>query len=65
MEIKKPLIRAARTFLQAFLGTLTSGAVLNLDVSSLKFGFVSGVIAVISFIQNSLEDSTSNDIPKG
>lgn len=65
--------RAARTFAQAFVGTIVASGVLSAvgddgvidfsDVSTLGKAAVAavtaGLVAVVSFVQNALEDNTS------
>lgn len=68
-----PIRRAARTFLQAFLGSVITSGILStisetavVDWSGLKkVGIAAasgGLIALISLVQNALEDS--NVIPE-
>lgn len=61
----RALIRATRTFLQASLGVVVGAPLVNADVSTLKAAFFGGVGAVVSLIQNALEDATDAPIPKG
>lgn len=65
VKFKRPVIRALRTFLQAFLGILVGSPIFNMDVSVLKSAIAAGVGAVISLVQNALEDNTSVEVPKG
>ena len=69
MAMRDPLIRGIRTFLQAFLGVFialsTSGA-MNIDsipdIEVLKRATIAaawaGIVAVVSFAQNALEETT-------
>lgn len=61
------VVRASRTFLQAFLGVLISSGILSaigenaiVDWSSLKKVGISaagaGIVALVSYLQNALED---------
>lgn len=71
MNWRDPLVRGARTFLQAFLGVFlalsTSGAigvdsVPDLEVlkrAAIAAGWA-GLIALIAFVQNALEDVTGH-----
>ena len=67
--MKRALIRAIRTYLQTLVGLLVVGwvditkvaDVLNLGRSAA----VAAVPAVLSLIQNALEDNTPVQIPKG
>lgn len=65
-----PLRRALRTWLQAFLGSLITSGVLSaasadgvVDWSALKKALIAAaagaVVALITFVQNHLEDSTA------
>jgi len=69
--MKSALIRAARTFVQAFLGALLTSGVLqavvdtsSIDLSALQSAAISaaaaGVIALMSFTQNLLEEAGLN-----
>ena len=69
--MKSALIRAARTFVQAFLGALLTSGVLqavvdtsSIDLSALQSAAISaaaaGVIALMSFVQNLLEEAGLN-----
>jgi hypothetical protein len=62
--IKSALVRAVRTFVQAFLGTYTALLLIGepvstfaalLDRRALEAGAVAGVIALLSFVQNTIE----------
>lgn len=64
-----PFIRAARTYLQAFIGLLlagwadfaSTGEFLDLAASAA----LAAVPAGLSLLQNALEDGTSVQVPKG
>lgn len=69
------LKRATRTFIQAFIGALLTSGVLaataetgTLDLDALRIAGIScvaaGVIAVLSWAQNALEDSIGKAILK-
>lgn len=59
------LIRAIRTFLQAFLGIVIGTGIANANVSTLKAAGWAGIGAVLSLIQNSLEQATQATVPRG
>jgi len=70
MNIRDAAIRAVRTFVQAAIGTVLASGVVSgivdsstVDVSALQrvgvAAVAAGVIAVLSFIQNVIEDNTS------
>lgn len=62
---KSAAVRAARTFLQAFLGIVIGTGVANADVSTLKAAGFAGIGAVLSLLQNALEQASSAPIPRG
>jgi predicted lipid-binding transport protein (Tim44 family) len=65
---KNAAIRAARTFVQGFLGGLAGNLMLNNESEILYAAFIGGLSALISFLQNVIEDapnSLGNNIPKG
>ncbi len=74
--MKDAAIRALRTFLQALIGAFLATSVLSqmassstIDADALKRAVISavaaGVIALLSFVQNALEDvSGKNLLPK-
>jgi hypothetical protein len=68
------LIRAGRTFLQTFIGVYLAGVLASTDPNTFEaladLGLIeaataAGIVAVISFVQNLLEDSASVDYNKG
>lgn len=72
----EPIRRAIRTWLQAFLGTIVTSGILSamettgvVDWSSVRKVLVAavaaGVIAVITWAQNALEDASGRAILKG
>lgn len=71
-QIKDPTIRAVRTYFQVFIGLLIVNWAAVETAESLETGLsvvgtaaVTAVPAVLSFIQNLLEDSTGKDKLKG
>ena len=62
--IRNATIRASRTFLQAFLAVVTGAPLLSLNVPTLKAAAVAGIGAVITLIQNALEQASSAPIPR-
>ena len=75
MNWRDPLVRGVRTFLQAFLGVFlalsTSGAIgvdSVPDLEVLKRAAIAaawaGLIALIAFVQNALEDVTGRAVVK-
>ena len=64
-KVRNALIRAARTFLQAFLAVITGAPLLDLNVSTLKAAGVAGIGAVFSLIQRALDDTPLGVIPPG
>ncbi len=82
--MRNAIIRAIRTFFQAFLGTFAVLAIpfltnlitaagdaegyLRIDLTTLGnaaiAGVIAGVIALITFFQNLLEDNTAVNVPK-
>lgn len=65
LTLRRALIRAARTFLQAFLAVVTGAPLMNADVSTLKAAGFAGIGAVLSLAQNALEQATDAPIPRG
>ncbi len=63
--MKSAAIRAARTFLQAFLAVVTGAPLMNADVSTLKAAGFAGIGAVITLIQNALEQASNAPVPRG
>lgn len=65
------LIRAGRTFLQTFIGIYLAGLVSSdtfeglADLGLLEAAASGAIVAVISFVQNLLEDTASVDYNKG
>ncbi len=62
--IKNAAIRAARTFLQAFLAVVTGAPLLSLDVPTVKAAAVAGIGAVLSLLQNALEQASNAPVPR-
>ena len=65
---KNALIRAARTFIQGFLGGLSANLMIGNEAEMIYAAFMGGAASAISLIQNAIEDSPSkwgNSIPKG
>jgi predicted lipid-binding transport protein (Tim44 family) len=65
---KNALIRAARTFIQGFLGGLSANLMIGNEAEMLYAAFMGGAASAISLLQNALEDSPTkwgNNIPKG
>ena len=67
--------RGLRTFVQAFLGAILTSGVLGavvdtgtVDLSALQTvavsAFAAGVIGLLSFVQNALEDSSGTSVLK-
>lgn len=67
--MKNALIRCARTFFQVFVGLLIVGWADITDVGDAltlaSTAAVAAVPAVLSLIQNLLEDNTTLEVPKG
>lgn len=67
--MKDALIRAARTFAQAFIATYLAAGLTEFDdvanVSTLELAAVAGLAAVLSFLQNWLESQTSVTYNRG
>lgn len=71
MNVKDAAIRAVRTFFQTAIGAfLATGVLANgtvdlegLQVAAVAAG-IAGVSAVLTFLQNLLEDNTNVNIPK-
>ena len=59
------LLRAARTFLQAFLAVLTAAPVLDVSVPTLKAAAMAGVASVLALAQRFLDDTSVPTIPPG
>jgi len=62
------LIRAGRTFAQTFVAILMANQANMFEADVLKAGLLAGATAVVSLIQNSLEDAPfpfMSKIPKG
>ena len=65
------LIRAGRTFLQTFIGVYLAGLVSPdtfeglTDLGLLESAAAAGIVSVISFVQNLLEDSAAVHYNKG
>lgn len=65
---KNAAIRAARTFVQGFLGGLAGNLMLSNESEIFYAAVIGGLSAAISFLQNAIEDapnSWGNNIPKG
>lgn len=74
ITIENPALRrAVRTFFQGFIGVLAGSTVLTLiaskgtiDVDALQTVLISavggGLIALVAYIQNALEDKTGTDL---
>ncbi len=61
-------IRALRTFGQTFVAVLMANQAGMFEADVLKAGLMAGAKAIVSFIQNSLEDAPfpfMSNIPKG
>ncbi len=58
-------LRAARTFLQAFLAVITAGPVLHLGIPTYKAGLTAGLAAVLALAQRLLDDTAVPTIPRG
>lgn len=63
--IRRALVRAARTFMQAFLAVVTGAPLMNADVSTLKAAGFAGIGAVLSLLQNTLEQASDAPVPRG
>lgn len=63
--VKSAVLRAARTFAQAFLAMVTAGPLLELDVSTLKAAAVAGLAAVLALVQRWLDTTHVPTIPAG
>lgn len=68
-NLKSAFIRAVRTYLQVFVALLLAGWADFTEVGEFlelaSSAALAGVPAVLSFIQNALEDNTEIDVPKG
>ena len=70
LALKNALIRAVRTFVQAFVGIILAtwggGSLVTLvDVTLLDKAAAAGVIAVLALLMNMLESATNDPLPKG
>jgi predicted lipid-binding transport protein (Tim44 family) len=68
MYWKNALIRAARTFIQGFLGGLSANLMLGSESEIIYAAIMGGAASAISLLQNAVEDSPTkwgNNIPKG
>lgn len=74
-QFRDPAIRAARTFIQSLIGAFLATSVLQgiasdaaIDGDALTRAGISalaaGFIALLSFVQNALEDATGHDALK-
>ena len=63
--VQSAVVRAMRTFTQAFLAVVTAGPLLDLDVPTLKAGAVAGVAAVLALVQRWLDTTEVPTIPAG
>ena len=63
--VQSAILRALRTFLQAFLAVVTAGPLLDLDVPTLKAAAVAGVAAVLALVQRWLDTTEVPTIPAG
>lgn len=61
-KLRDPLVRAARTFIQAFIAVLLASNLTSVggfaDPTVLDQAATAGLIAVLSFVQNLLEDAS-------
>jgi hypothetical protein len=68
-KFKNALVRGVRTYIQVFVGFLLVGWTNVVDVSggvdAVAAAAVAAVPALLSFIQNALEDNTQINVPKG
>lgn len=68
-NLKNAFIRGVRTYLQVFVSLLLVGWVDFTNVGEFMTlatsAAVAAVPALLSFIQNALEDNTDVDVPKG
>lgn len=68
-HFKNAFIRGVRTYLQVFVALLLAGWVDFVDVNEFldlaTTAALAAVPALLSFLQNTLEDNTSVDVPKG
>jgi hypothetical protein len=63
--IRSALLRAARTFSQAFVGTVVGAPVLGVHAATLRLAAVSGFVAVLTLVQRALDASPVPTIPAG
>lgn len=60
--LRDPLVRAVRTFVQAFLAVFLASDVVSLsgftDVALLDQAATAGIVAVLSLVQNLVEDTS-------
>jgi hypothetical protein len=63
--IKNALIRAGRTYAQAFVAVISSGPVLHLNVPTLKAAAAAGMAALLSLAMRALDYSSIPTPPAG
>ena len=67
--MKQAAIRALRTFIQAFVATYLAAGLTTYDdvlnVTTLELSAVAGIAAVLSFLQNWLEQATNAEYNRG
>lgn len=63
--VQSAILRATRTFLQAFLAVVTAAPLLDVDVPTVKAGAMAGVAAVLALVQRWLDTTEVPTIPAG
>ncbi len=63
--LRSAALRAARTFLQAFLAVVTAAPLLDVDVPTVKAGAMAGLAAVLALAQRWLDTTDVPTIPPG
>lgn len=63
--IQSAILRALRTFTQAFLAVVTAAPLLDVDVPTVKAGAMAGVAAVLALVQRWLDTTEVPTIPAG
>lgn len=63
--VQSAILRALRTFTQAFLAQVSIAPLLNLDVPTLKAAAVAGLAAVLALVQRWLDTTEVPTIPPG
>jgi hypothetical protein len=63
--VQSAVLRATRTFLQAFLAVVTGAPLLDLNVPTVKAGAMAGLAAVLALVQRWLDTTDVPSIPAG